>query len=81
MTVDINENTGNALHPTKDKKKEPFKSFFQKFSTKQIKKIKTVVIDRAGAYQTLIRPYVVTALIVLNTFHILSHLNTTVDVM
>ena len=79
MTVVINGETGDVLHLAEGKKKESLESFFQKLSARQIKNIKSIGIDRAGAYKAVIRQYAPKAQIVFDKFHITSNLNTAVD--
>lgn len=79
MTVVINGETGEVLHLAEGKKKTSLESFFQKLSPKQIRKIKAVGIDRAGAYKAVISQYAPKAQIVFDKFHIVSNLNTAVD--
>lgn len=79
MTVVINGETGEVLHLAEGKKKTSLESFFQKLSPKQIKNIKAVGIDRAGAYKAVIRQYAPKAQIVFDKFHIVGNLNAAVD--
>lgn len=79
MTVVINGDTGEVLHLAEGKKKTSLTSFFEKLTPKQIKKIKAVGIDRAGAYKAVIEEYAPKAQIVFDKFHIVANLNTAVD--
>jgi transposase len=79
MTVVINGETGEVLHLAEGKKKTSLESFFHQLTQKQIKKIKAVGIDRAGAYKAVIEEYAPKAQIVFDKFHIVSNLNAAVD--
>jgi transposase len=79
MTVVINGETGEVLHLAEGKKKTSLESFFQKLSPKQIKKIRVVGIDRAGAYKAVIQQYAPKAQIVFDKFHVVANLNVAVD--
>lgn len=79
VTVVINGETGEVLHLAEGKKKTSLESFFQKLTPQQIKNIKAVGIDRAGAYKAVIKEYAPSAQIVFDKFHIVANLNTAVD--
>lgn len=79
MTVVINGETGDVLHLAEGKKKTSLESFFQKLSQRQIKNIKAIGIDRAGAYKSVIQEYAPKARIVYDKFHIVANLNTAID--
>ena len=70
LTVVINGETGEVLHLAEKKKKESLESFFRRLTPRQIKKIKAVGMDRAGAYKAVVRgEYAPEAEIVFDKFH------------
>lgn len=79
LTVVINGETGEVLHLAEGNKKESLESFFLKLSPEQIKNIKAVAMDRAGAYKTVVKEYAPKAEIVFDKFHIVANLNQAID--
>ena len=79
LTVVINGETGDVLHLAEGKKKESFESFFAKLSAKQIKNIKAIAMDRAGAYKAVAQEQAPNAEIVFDKFHIVANLNQAID--
>jgi len=79
LTVVINGENGEVLHLAEGRKKASLESFFQKLTPKQLKRIKAVGMDRAGAYKAVVREYAPKAEIVFDKFHIIANMNVAID--
>ena len=62
-----------------DKKKESFKSFFDKLINEQKAAIKAVCIDRSGSYSKCIKECLPNAELVYDKFHLVMNINDVID--
>jgi transposase len=79
LTVVINGETGEVLHLAEGKKKESLAGFFERLTPDQIRNIKAVGMDRAGAYKAVVTEYAPDAAIVFDKFHLISNFNQAID--
>lgn len=79
VTLVMNGDTGELLYMAEGKKKTSLSGFFDQLTEEQKARIEAVCIDRAGAYQKVIKEEVPHAAIVFDKFHLMMNLNEVVD--
>lgn len=79
VTAVINGETGEPLYLADGKKGESLRGFFSKLTDEQKSSIKSVGIDRGGAYRKVITEEIPDAAIVYDKFHLIANLNQAID--
>jgi transposase len=79
VTVVLNGRTGELLHMAEGKKKESLAVFFDKLTAEQRRSIRTVCIDRNGAYRAVLAERLPHAEIIHDRFHLVASLNAALD--